>query len=65
MPPSLQKPVLSILANQAASFIYADPSGLSRSFIALKDDNTGFNANKDAIVDITGYTCLLANQAVV
>jgi hypothetical protein len=45
----------SFLANKAATFSYADPSGISRSFIALNDGVAGFSASNDAIVEITGY----------
>jgi hypothetical protein len=45
----------SFLANKAATFSYADPSGISRSFIALNDGVAGFSASNDAIIEITGY----------
>ena len=55
----------SFLANGAATFTYADPSGISRSFIALNDGIAGYDTNSDAIVEITRYTGLLANLAVI
>ncbi len=51
----------TFIANKAASFSYADPSGVSRSFIALNDGTAGYQASTDAIIEITGYTGLLAN----
>jgi hypothetical protein len=55
----------SFLANGATTFTYADPSGISRSFIALNDGIAGYSSSNDAIVEITGYTGLLANLAVI
>jgi hypothetical protein len=46
----------SFLANRAASFSYADPSGVSRSFIALNNGTAGYQSSTDAIIEITGYT---------
>ncbi len=51
----------TFLANKAATFSYGDPSGVSRSFIALNDGNDGYSASSDAIIEITGYAGLLAN----
>jgi hypothetical protein len=51
----------TFLANKAATFSYDDPSGISRSFIALNDGFAGYSASNDAIIEITGYTGLLAN----
>ncbi|HBH73513.1 MAG TPA: hypothetical protein DDY43_08730, partial [Synechococcales bacterium UBA10510] len=51
----------TFLANKAATFSYADPSGASRSFIALNDGFAGYSTGNDAIIEITGYTGLLAN----
>jgi hypothetical protein len=45
----------SFLANRAASFSYADPSGVSRSFIALNNGSAGYQSSTDAIIEITGY----------
>jgi Ca2+-binding RTX toxin-like protein len=55
----------SFLANRAATFSYADLSGISRSFIALNDASAGFSASTDAIVEITGYTGSLNNLQIV
>ena len=55
----------SFLADRAATFTYADPSGISRRFIALNDGYAGFDASSDGIVEITGYTGLIANLAVI
>ena len=51
----------TFIANKAASFSYADPSGVSRNFIALNDGTAGYQSSADAIIEITGYTGLLAN----
>jgi hypothetical protein len=51
----------TFIANKAASFSYADPSGVSRNFIALNDATAGYQSSTDAIIEITGYTGLLAN----
>jgi hypothetical protein len=55
----------TFLANKAATFSYDDPFGVSRSFIALNDGFAGYSSSNDAIVEITGYTGLLANLAVI
>jgi hypothetical protein len=54
----------SFTANRAATFTFADPTGL-RTFIALNDGVAGFSASSDAIVEITGYTGSLNSLAVV
>jgi serralysin len=51
----------TFIANKAATFSYNDPSGVSRSFIALNDGVSGYSASNDSIIEITGYTGLLAN----
>ena len=51
----------TFLANKAATFSHVDPSSISRSFIALNDGFAGYSASNDAIIEITGYTGLLAN----
>jgi serralysin len=55
----------TFLANRAATFSYADPSGVSRSFIAINDATAGFSASTDAIVEITGYTGSLNNLQII
>jgi hypothetical protein len=45
----------TFLANRAATFSYADPSGVSRSFIALNNATVGYQFSADAIIEITGY----------
>ena len=45
----------TFLANRAATFSYADPSGTSRSFIAINDATAGYQSSTDAIIEITGY----------
>ena len=45
----------TFIANKAASFSYADPSGTSRSFIAINDATAGYQSSTDAIIEITGY----------
>jgi Ca2+-binding RTX toxin-like protein len=47
-------------ANGAAAFSFGSGAGL-RTFVALNDAVGGFQAGTDAIVEITGYTGLLAN----
>jgi hypothetical protein len=54
----------TFLANKAATFSYDDPFGVSRSFIALNDGFAGYSASNDAIIEITGYTGLLASLLV-
>ena len=55
----------AFLANTAATFSFADPSGLTRSFIALNDATGGYAAISDAIVEITGYSGNLNNLMVI
>jgi Ca2+-binding RTX toxin-like protein len=47
-------------ANGAAAFSFGSGTGL-RTFVALNDAVAGFQAGTDGIVEITGYTGLLAN----
>ena len=47
-------------ANGAAAFSFGSGAGL-RTFVALNDASAGFQAGTDGIVEITGYTGLLAN----
>ncbi|MFZ9850864.1 MAG: bluetail domain-containing putative surface protein [Vulcanococcus sp.] len=42
--------------NGASTFTYADPLAGQRTFLALNDGTTGFNASSDAIIEITGYS---------
>jgi hypothetical protein len=61
-------PVLTastFLANRAATFSYADPSGVSRSFIALNNGTAGYQAGADAIIEITGYAGSLGSLQVI
>jgi hypothetical protein len=46
----------AFVANRAATFTFNDPSGLSRSFIALNNATAGYQPGIDAIIEITGYT---------
>jgi Ca2+-binding RTX toxin-like protein len=46
--------------NQAATFTFA-----GNTFLALNNGAAGFQANADAIIDITGYTGSLANLAII
>jgi hypothetical protein len=55
----------TFLANRAATFSYADPSGISRSFIALNNGTAGYQAGADAIIEITGYTGSLDSLQVI
>jgi hypothetical protein len=40
-------------------------TGGDRTFLALNDSQLGFQAGKDLIVEITGYTGSLSNLAIV
>ena len=51
----------AFVANRAATFTFNDPSGLSRSFIALNNATAGYQSGTDAIIEITGYTGSLNN----
>ena len=55
----------TFVANGAATFIYGDPSGLSRSFIALNDATAGYQSGSDAVIEITGYTGLLNSLQII
>ena len=46
----------SFLPNSAASFTYGDPSGITRTFVALNDSIAGYSTISDAVIEITGYT---------
>ncbi len=50
--------------NSAATFTYG--TGLAaRTFLALNDGIAGFDSTKDSLVEITGYSGLLTNLAIV
>ena len=51
-------------ANGAATFTYND-NGTLRTFVALNNNVAGFDVTKDAVVEITGYSGLLTNLAIV
>jgi hypothetical protein len=55
----------TFLANRAATFSYADPSGISRSFIALNDATAGYQSSADAVIEITGYIGTLGSLQVI
>jgi hypothetical protein len=55
----------AFVANGAATFIYGDPSGLSRSFIAFNDATAGYQSGSDAIIEITGYSGLLDSLQII
>ena len=54
----------TFLANGAAAFVVGSTGG-DRTFLALNDSQLGFQAGKDLIVEITGYTGSLSNLAIV
>ncbi|MCS5705318.1 cadherin domain-containing protein [Synechococcus sp. FGCU-3] len=51
-------------ANGAATFSYVD-GGNSRTFLALNDRTAGFSSATDAVIEITGYSGMLSNLAIV
>jgi len=51
-------------ANSAATFTLGTGSG-SRTFLALNDNQNGFQANSDLIVEITGFRGNLNNLAII
>ena len=55
----------SAFASRAATFTFDDPSGLSRSFIALNNATAGYQSSGDAIIEITGYTGSLDSLQIV
>lgn len=44
-------------ANSAAQFSFG-----TRTFVAINDATAGFNANSDAIVEVTGFSGTLSNS---
>ncbi|MCX5942454.1 MAG: calcium-binding protein [Cyanobacteria bacterium] len=54
----------NFLANGAAAFVVGSTGG-DRTFLALNDSQLGFQAGKDLIIEITGYTGSLSNLAIV
>jgi hypothetical protein len=54
----------NFLANGAAAFVVG-ATGRDRTFLALNDSQLGFQAGKDLIVEITGYTGSLGNLVIV
>jgi hypothetical protein len=53
------------LLGETFDVTYADPSGISRSFIALNNGTAGYQAGADAIIEITGYTGSLDSLQVI
>ena len=51
-------------ANGASAFTFGAGSGL-RTFLALNDANAGFQTSTDNIIEITGYTGVLNNLAII
>jgi len=51
-------------ANQAATFTFGSGTG-TRTFLALNDASAGFSSTTDSIIEITGYSGLLTNLAIV
>ena len=54
----------NFLANGAAAFVVGSTGG-DRTFLALNDSQLGFQAGKDLIMEITGFTGSLSNLAIV
>ena len=54
----------TFLANGAAAFVLGSTGG-DRTFLALNDSQLGFQAGKDLMVEITGYTGSLSNLVIV
>lgn len=54
----------NFLANGAAAFVLGSTGG-DRTFLALNDSQLGFQAGKDLIVEITGYTGSLSNLTII
>ncbi len=54
----------TFLANGAAAFVVGATGG-DRTFLAMNDSQVGFQAGKDLLVEITGYTGSLGNLAIV
>jgi hypothetical protein len=52
----------NFLRNGAATFTFLD-GATTRTFLALNNNNPGFSATTDSIIEITGYTGLLTNLA--
>jgi serralysin len=51
-------------ANQAATFSIGIGTG-TRTFLALNDATAGFSSTSDGLIEISGYTGLLTNLAIV
>jgi hypothetical protein len=51
-------------ARAAATFTFGSAASV-RTFVGINDEIAGFNASKDAIIEITGYTGSLATLAIV
>jgi hypothetical protein len=54
----------TFVGNGAATFTYLDGT-TNRTFLAVNNNVAGFSATTDSILEITGYTGLLTNLAVV
>jgi Ca2+-binding RTX toxin-like protein len=54
----------NFLANGAAAFVVGSTGG-DRTFLALNDAQVGFQAGKDLLVEITGFSGNLSNLAIV
>jgi len=54
----------SFAKSGAATFTFGSGS-TTRTFLALNDSTAGFSATSDALVEITGYSGLLSNLAVI
>ena len=54
----------NFLANGAAAFVVGSTGG-DRTFLALNDSQIGFQAGKDLMVEITGYTGSLSDLVII
>jgi hypothetical protein len=54
----------NFLANGAAAFVLGSTGG-DRTFLALNDAQVGFQAGKDLLVEITGFSGNLSNLTIV
>ena len=50
-------------AGEAAVFTFASSNGI-KTFICINDGTSGFDATKDSVIEITGYTGSLASLAI-
>ena len=56
---------VSFTANSSAVFRYEDSNMGQRTFLALNDNNAGFDSKRDAIIEITGFSGNLSALSVI